>query len=131
LGISEADYRQLVQQSSVSSSGKGQSKYRNVKTVVDGITFDSKKEAQRYHELKLMEKAGKIRYLRTQVAFHLTAGRENTSVGMYIADFCYEESHLGEHWNPVVEDCKGMRTALYKWKAKHMKAEHGITIRET
>ena len=46
-------------------------KYGNKKTVVDGITFDSRKEAKRYQELKLLEKAGEIKDLRRQVKYEL------------------------------------------------------------
>lgn len=110
--------------------GPGRSKYKAVKVSVDGFTFHSKKEAARYHELKLAQKAGRIQGLTLQVPYLLTAGRDCLAVGHYIADFVYEERQ-GNHWERVVEDVKGLRTAFYKWKAKHMRAEHGISIRET
>ncbi len=130
--MTEADLKKLGEASRRLPEAKP-SKYKAVKTTVDGIVFDSKKEAKRYQELKLMEKAGRIRYLRTQVAFLLRAGRDNAAVGHYVADFCYEERSLAvpDWWEPIVEDAKGVRTAMYRWKAKHMLAEHGIRIRET
>ena len=95
-------------------------KYGNIKTIVDGIKFDSKKEAKRYGDLKLMEKAGEISVLRLQVKFNL-------SVCSYVADFVYYDktNHL------IVEDCKGMKTPVYRLKKKMMKHELGIDILET
>jgi len=63
------------------------SKYRAVKTVVDNITFASKKEAARYQELRLMEKAGEIRYLELQPRFDFKVNGIN--LGFYKADFLY------------------------------------------
>ena len=114
------------------------SKYRNKPT--DG--YASRKEAKRAAELKLMEKAGKIRNLKEQVRFELipaqrnAAGRVDERECAYVADFCYEEYHWtdanGEPiWVKVVEDCKGMRTAVYRIKKKLMLHVHGIAIRET
>lgn len=102
-------------------------KYGNVRTVVDGIAFDSKREARRWQELRLLEKAGEIGRLRRQVHFALTV--RDQQIGRYIADFVFDEKNNGL-WREVVEDVKGVRTELYRWKAKHMKAEHGIEIRE-
>ncbi len=110
------------------------SKYRNVKTTVDGEVFDSKREAARWHELQLRERAGQIRNLRRQVGFLLHApviGYDGEAQGMavvssYIADFVYREQG-----KLVVEDSKGARTAIYRLKRKHMLIEHGIRIKET
>lgn len=101
-----------------------QSKYKNVRTEVDGITFASKKEAKRYGELRLMQKAGVIDHLKTHPAFPLVINDE--CVCSYIADFCYNlpDGKL------VVEDCKGFKTDVYKLKAKLMKAVHGIDVVE-
>jgi Protein of unknown function (DUF1064). len=111
-----------------------QSKYKAVKVTVDGIVFDSKREAARYHELKLMEKAGKIRNLRLQTRWPLVVQKDGelsvlagVQVGVYMSDFDYEELPSGAY---VVEDSKGVRTALYRWKAKHMAIQYGIQIRE-
>lgn len=94
-------------------------KYRAIKTIVDGIKFDSKKEATRYGQLKLMEKAGMITDLKLQVVFEL-------SVCKYKADFTYyQNDHL------VVEDAKGVKTPAYRLKKKMMLNELGIEIKET
>ena len=106
------------------------SKYRNVKTVVGGIKFDSKKEAARYCELKLLARANVIRDLRIQVPFEIVpsvtiGGRKQRPV-VYKADFVYTENGA-----QVVEDTKGMRTAEYIIKRKLMKHVHGIEVKET
>lgn len=49
-------------------------KYGNIKTVIDGIKFDSKRESERYLELKLLEKAGEISDLKLQPRFILQHG---------------------------------------------------------
>lgn len=101
------------------------SKYRNVKMVVDGHTFDSKAEAQRYHELRLMQKAGLIHKLQCQPSYSLKVN--GVRLGMYFADFAYYDCAEME----IVEDVKGMKTLpLAKWKQKHLKAQYGITVRE-
>lgn len=110
-------------------------KYGAVKTVVDGITFDSKKEAARYQELKLREQAGEIQDLRLQPSFDLEAtfwmmGGESVQIkiGGYVADFKYIER---ETQAVVIEDVKGFKTPLYRWKKKHVEAQYGIEIKET
>lgn len=105
-------------------------KYGNIKTVVDGIVFDSKKEAKRYGELKLLERAGKIYLLVLQPEYIIAApcvvqGRK-APARKYIADFSYIQDG-----KEVVEDCKGMRTEMYKFKRHLMKSIHGIDILET
>lgn len=116
-------------------------KYKNKKVVIDGIVFDSKREAKRYGELLLLEKAGAITNLQRQVKYVLIpAQREPDTVGArggihkgkliekecsYYADFVYEQD--GE---TVVEDAKGMRTEKYLIKRKLMLYIHGIRIRE-
>lgn len=99
-------------------------KYGNRKTEVDGIRFQSRKEASRYSELRLLERAGKISDLRLQVKFSLDI--EGFHVCNYYADFCYEEN--GEI---IVEDSKGVRTKDYRIKAKLMMAIYRIKIKET
>ena len=95
------------------------SKYKSKKMVIDGITFDSKKEAYRYCELKLLEKAGKIKDLELQHKFELQPsfkknGRTIRAV-YYIADFTYFDL---ERMKNVVEDVKGFRTKEYLLKKK-------------
>ena len=114
--------------------------YHNKKVIYNGVTFDSKKEAQRYGELLLLEKAGAITGLQRQVKFILIpAQREANIIGKrgvkpgklierecsYIADFVYQEN--GE---TVVEDTKGIRTKEYIIKRKLMLWMHGIRIKE-
>ena len=113
---------------------KTKPKYRNVRT--NG--FASKKEAKRYQELVLLEKAGKILGLKTQVRYPLDVC--GMKICTYIADFrYYERAPRSEELygatlcfeRLVVEDCKGFRTPIYKLKKKLMLALHGIEILET
>jgi hypothetical protein len=104
------------------------SKFGNRKTEVDGFVFDSAKEARRYQELRLLEKAGEIRALELQPKFALRVG--DRFIGSYVADFKYFE-RTKPSMIPVYEDAKGFRTPLYRWKKKHVEAQYGITIRET
>lgn len=106
-------------------------KYNNVKQVVDGITFDSKKEATRYFELKLLQRAGQISDLKTQVAFDIAPDcyihGKLSRARQYIADFTYSVIKTGEH---VVEDVKGKLTDVYILKRHLMKVVHNIEIKE-
>jgi len=102
------------------------SKYRAVKTVVDNITFASKKEAARYQELKLLEKAGEIEDLILQLRYNFDI--KGISLGFYKADFSYWDVSKQER---ITEDTKGFRTPIYRLKKKLMKALHGIDIHET
>jgi len=95
-----------------------------VKTVVDGRTFDSKREAARYEALRGDQRAGRISGLRLQVRIPLKAG--GVIVARYVADFVYVRGG-----RQVIEDCKGMRTAMYRLKRKWIKAQYGIEILET
>lgn len=100
-------------------------KYKNIKTVVDGITFDSKKEAARYQELKLMERAKEIYKLELQPKFPICI--EGKKVFEYRADFRYWDGPAG---NCIVEDVKGVKTDVYKLKKKCVEAAYGIEITE-
>lgn len=101
---------------------KRKSKYNAKRTEVDGITFASKREAKRYCELKLMQRAKVISDLQRQVPFQLVM------VVKYVADFVYFDRLTGER---IVEDVKGYRTAEYRRKRRLMKEQLGITIKET
>lgn len=101
------------------------SKYHAKKTVVDGIIFQSRKEAKRYQELKLMQRAGLISDLRRQVKYELIPKQQGERAVSYIADFVYTENG-----KTVVEDVKGVRTPVYKIKKKLMLWRHGVKIRE-
>ena len=106
------------------------SKYHAKKTVVDGIEFDSAKEAKRYTQLRDMEMAGVIHGLLLQVPFEILPSFECDGVkylGMrYIADFVYIRD--GKR---VVEDCKGFKTAEYKLKKKLMAYINHVNIEES
>ena len=99
-------------------------KYNNIKTVIDGITFDSKKEAKRYSELKLLEKAGLIGSLQLQVKFELMpsqkGGIRKELAIKYIADFVYYDLY-NINATMIIEDVKGIKTPAYIIKRKLMK----------
>lgn len=101
-------------------------KYGNAPTVVENIRFDSAKEAARWSELRLLEKAEMIQNLTRQVKFSLDV--EGVHICNYIADFAYDEN--GE---VVVEDVKSpaTKTRVYLIKKNLMRALHRIEIRET
>lgn len=123
------------------------SKYYNVKTrALDGTVFDSHKEARRWDELILLQRAGKITDLQRQVRYELIPAQYQTyeryskkgdrlkdGVKLierkveYVADFVYTITDTGEN---VVEDAKGIRTKDYILKRKLMLAVHGIRIKE-
>ena len=101
-------------------------KYHARKTEVDGIKFDSKREANRYVELKLMEQAKAIQDLKLQVKFPLVKKSPHGREIVYIADFVYYEDG-----KMVVEDSKGFKTDVYKLKKRLMAELYGIEIKET
>lgn len=98
-----------------------QAKFRNKRT--DG--FDSKKEAKRAGELKILERDGTISDLKYQVKYELIPKQEGERACGYIADFTYTEN--GEK---VVEDVKGFKTPEYVIKRKLMLHKYGIRVRE-
>lgn len=100
-------------------------KYGNVKVEVDGMLFDSKKEAKRYNELKLLEKAGTIEGLKLQVPFELIPSQPDEKAVKYIADFVYIENG-----QTIVEDVKGCKTKDYIIKRKLMKWLKNVEFRE-
>jgi hypothetical protein len=100
-------------------------KYRNIRTTVDGVEFASKKEAKRYGDLRLLERAGEIADLELQPKFPIVVN--GVKVAKYIADFVYLDCKTGER---VVEDVKGMLTREYRLKKKLVKALHGIDVKE-
>lgn len=108
----------------------GGSKYHARKTTVDGITFDSKREADRYLVLKNREEDGAIEDLRRQVRYELIPafdvdGKHYRPV-FYVADFVYVEDG-----KEVIEDVKGMRTDVYRLKSKLFARRYGKAIKET
>lgn len=123
-------------------------KYKNEKVRIEGQTFDSKREANRYLELRMLERVGAISNLKRQVKYVLIpAQREPTKEIItrgkyrgtykqgrvierecaYIADFEYTD----KEGNLIVEDCKGVRTEVYKIKRKLMLYKYGISVKET
>lgn len=107
-------------------------KYRNKKVVIDNIKFDSQLEANRYVELKLLQRAKQISNLRLQVPFVLQEGFKKNGrtyqAIKYIADFVYEENG-----QTIVEDVKSKATMteLYKVKKKLFEKKYqNLTIKE-
>jgi hypothetical protein len=95
-------------------------------TAPDGQVFDSQKEYNRWCNLRLLERAGRISDLKRQVSYELIPKQNGERACTYVADFVYLEN--GEL---VVEDCKGFRTEGYKVKRKLMLWVHNIKIKET
>lgn len=121
----------LAQRAEKKAKGAGRNKYGAKATTVDGIEFDSKAEAQRYLQLKAMEKAGEITCLAIQVPFLLIpaqdkAGRKEREV-VYVADFTYWKDGVY-----VVEDTKSAptKTREYVIKRKLLLWVHGLAVRE-
>ena len=110
-------------------------KYGARKVELDGIKFDSQREAARYAELRLMEAASLIDQLELRPAFALIVMEEAGppwvfhTVGKYHADFRYRNLRTGEI---VVEDVKSppTRTTAYKLRKKLVEARYQITITE-
>ena len=115
------------------------SKYKAVKTTIDGITFDSKKEAKRYTELKLLEKTGMITHLELQPTYDITIN--GAKICKYKADFRYftvraenneqyynskgewqTPTMTGDKEGQIVEDAKGFKTPIYRLKKKLVEA---------
>lgn len=100
-------------------------KFNAKKTTLDGITFDSAKEARRWSELRLLEKAGLISMPIRQQAFPLIVN--GVLVCRYVCDFVYTDHNTNKQ---IVEDAKGMKTPIYRLKKKLMKACLQIDIQE-
>ena len=123
-------------------------KYKAVKTTIDGITFDSKREAKRYTELKLLEKAGHITHLELQPEYQITIN--GAKICKYKADFRYftvrQENNeqytnskgewqtptiTGDKEGQIVEDVKGFKTPIYRLKKRLVEACYpGTQIKE-
>ena len=108
------------------SFGTTPTKYRNKPTQVDGITFASLAEANRYRQLKLLRAHGAIRNLELQPIFPIVVN--GAKVGKYSADFRYERAGKGGAWTTVTEDVKGFETAVFRLKAKLVLALYGVRI---
>ena len=107
--ITLEEYKQLQQ--------KGNSKYKNEKVVIDGIRFDSQKEANRWQELKILQKGGVIKDLRRQIHFQLQPGYKKNNKHIqaiyYIADFVY---YSFTEKKTIVEDTKRLQNASVQAK---------------
>ena len=104
---------------------KRPSKYGAQRVEHDGHAFASRKERDRYVELKLMQRLGEISDLKLQPRFPLTVA--GVKVCTYVADFQYHDELADV---TVVEDVKGFRTDVYKLKSKLFHALHGFPVRE-
>jgi hypothetical protein len=102
-------------------------KYNAKKVRSDGYVFDSQAEHRRYCELKLLATANEVSDLRIHPKYVLHAGADGKKIGSYSADFAY---NAGVNETLVIEDVKGVRTPLYKWKKKHFEAEYNLKITE-
>lgn len=109
---------------------EARSKYHATATIIDGVRFMSKREASRYLTLKVQCQAGLISHLVLQPWFDLhvvDVSGSSRCIGRYVGDFEYVDADTGE---VIVEDVKGMRLPLYRWKKRHVEAEYGFTIQE-
>ena len=104
------------------------SKYNNKRVKEDNITFDSLLELRRYRELKLLLKAGRIADFEVHRSFPIEV--KGHLICHYEADFTYWRGTDIPSYEFVAEDCKGVKTPLYKLKKKLMKAVWGIDIVE-
>ena len=105
-----------------------ESKYHNRKVTVDGITFDSVKEASRYQELRMLERAGEITGLVRQQKIELIPKTKLYRACYYVCDFIYFDKRENK---TIYEDVKGVRTKEYLLKRKLLYWRHGIEIKET
>lgn len=120
----------------------GERKYHNEPVMVNGIHFDSKKEANRFMVLMSMQSRGLIRGLKLQAQYtlqesYITDTGERVRAIRYVADFAYERATEPDctgtvHWLPVVEDVKSRatRTAKYEMKKKLLRERFGLAITE-
>jgi len=105
-------------------------KYKAQKTMIDGIEFDSRRESNRYLELKMLFRAGHISNLELQKRYMLQEsfkknGKTYRAIE-YIADFVYIENGM-----TIVEDSKGCKTKEYQIKKKLFEKRYeNLTIRE-
>ena len=126
--FSQETLKKLQEEGRIPAIDEGKkSKYGSRKTIVDGITFHSKKEAMRYCELKILERAGSIKELQRQVTFEIhpqfvTEEGVTVKKSCYIADFVYFDMKLRKM---VIEDTKGFCTKEFLKKWKQMQERYG------
>jgi len=117
--LSAAEFRAIQQ----AEGAERPSKYRNRKTTVDGIRFDSKREAQYYSSLKQLERAGQVFEVELQKPYALTVNGQ--LVCTYRCDFAFYDAI--QKRNRVV-DIKGVATKDFNIKRKLMRAIYGIDV---
>jgi hypothetical protein len=123
---SQTTKAQVIEQNVEIGKCEGKSKYGNKKVVVDGIAFHSRKEANRYCELKLLERAKEINDLQLQVKFEInpkfvTEEGVTFNKRVYVADFVYYDRKLK---GKVIEDTKGYSTQEFKRKWRQMQERY-------
>ena len=136
MSISEYEFKKLFPKQAAELenelTGELKSKYKNVKTEVNGILFDSKKEAEYYKNLLLLKQAGEVVDIKLQPEFELQEGYIKDGAKIrpikYIADFLvvYKDGHI------EIIDTKGYRkdkVYLLKKKLFHYKFK-SLTIKE-
>lgn len=107
-------------------------KYNARKTTIDGVIFDSSREAKRWQELKLLEKSGQIKDLKRQVYFviadsvRLSGEARRKPALRYVVDFVYMEADSRKY---IHEDAKGFETPESRMKRHLMMYRHGIDVR--
>jgi len=102
---------------------RGKNKYGAIKTEYAGVMYASKAEATRAQELDLLAKVGFIKDLERQVKFPIIIN--GVKVFVYICDFMYTDNKTGLK---VIEDVKGVRTAMFNLKKKCVEAQYGVQI---
>ena len=105
------------------------SKYGAVRTEVDGISFASKREANRYMQLTILQRAKQISDLKLQVKCPISIN--GIYVFSLVMDFVYWDRKNPDVPILVYEDCKGYRTDVYKLKRKCFEAQYKSKILET
>lgn len=100
-------------------------KFGNIKTVIDGMTFDSKGESQRYLVLKARQEAGEISDLQRQTSYRITIN------GVKVCDYRPDFEYVLEDRTHIVEDFKSPATITptFRIKVKLMKAVHGVDVK--
>ena len=130
--ISVEEWRRLIAKGKqggqqVSQDGTKPNKYRNVKTKVDGVVFDSRKEAHHVQLLKILAKRGEITELILQPKFKFDGLVYDSGRTIeYWADAEYYDKHGKRH----IVDVKGMKTPAYKIKRALMSYWFGIEVEE-
>lgn len=135
-GWNDVTADQIQQRAETQASVKKPAKYRNQRVIVDGQRFDSKREAAKWHELRMRERAGEIDQLERQVEVPLYAPCRTSEaiepnmpiqVATYVADFRYRIVATGRR---VCFDSKGVRTQVFILKSRWLLLQDGISIEE-